>query len=217
MTEFALEATPIELRLLVVADDPLARAGLARVLDEQPDCRVLDQLGSGSELRAMFELRRPDAVVWDLGWEPSGNLESFAAHAEGGPPIIALLGEDSAAPAVRAAGARGLLPRDIEVERLLAAVRAVVEGLLVIDPGLAGPLPSPEGDEPPPPVEPLTPREIEVLQHLVEGISNRAIAQRLEISEHTVKFHVNAIFGKLGVQSRTEAAVRAARLGLVYL
>jgi DNA-binding NarL/FixJ family response regulator len=65
--------------------------------------------------------------------------------------------------------------------------------------------------------EELTPRELEVLQQLAEGLANKAIAQRLGISEHTVKFHVNAIMGKLGVQSRTAAVVRATRLGLVVL
>ncbi len=67
------------------------------------------------------------------------------------------------------------------------------------------------------PAEALTPREREVLQLLAEGLANRAIAQRLAISEHTVKFHVNAILGKLNAQSRTEAVVRAARLGLLIL
>ena len=66
-------------------------------------------------------------------------------------------------------------------------------------------------------IEPLTPREIEVLHLLAEGMTNRAIAQRLEISEHTVKFHVNAILGKLGAQSRTDAVVRATRLGVILL
>ena len=67
------------------------------------------------------------------------------------------------------------------------------------------------------PVEPLTPRELGVLRLLGEGLPNKAVAARLEVSENTVKFHVNAIFGKLGVQSRTEAVVRATRLGLIPL
>jgi two-component system nitrate/nitrite response regulator NarL len=67
------------------------------------------------------------------------------------------------------------------------------------------------------PVEDLTPRELEVLQLLAEGLPNKAIGLRLSISEHTVKFHVNAILGKLGAQSRTDAVVRATRLGLIIL
>jgi DNA-binding NarL/FixJ family response regulator len=75
----------------------------------------------------------------------------------------------------------------------------------------------PPGDAGQPLVEPLTPRELEVLRLMAEGLPNKGIAQRLEISEHTVKFHVNAILGKLGVESRTEAVVRATRLGLILL
>ena len=113
----------------------------------------------------------------------------------------------------------GLLLRDIEPEALLATVQAVARGLVVLDPELAAEL-LPEADEPgavAPPAEALTPRELEVLQLLAEGLANKAIARRLDISDHTVKFHVNAIMGKLNAQSRTEAVVRATRLGLIIL
>jgi DNA-binding NarL/FixJ family response regulator len=87
----------------------------------------------------------------------------------------------------------------------------------VIEPELL-PLLRPDSSPDLPPLpEPLTPREQEVLQLLAEGLPNKAIARQLEISDHTVKFHVNAIMGKLGAQSRTEAVVRATRLGLVLL
>ena len=85
----------------------------------------------------------------------------------------------------------------------------------MLDPALLTVLPARADREPESPIEPLTPREHEVLQRLAEGLSNRMIAQRLEISEHTVKFHVNAILGKLSAQSRTEAVAHAARLGLI--
>ncbi len=75
----------------------------------------------------------------------------------------------------------------------------------------------PFGGDEPALIEELTPRELEVLRLLAEGLPNKTIAQRLDISEHTVKFHVNALLGKLGVASRTEAVVRATRLGLVFL
>ncbi len=91
--------------------------------------------------------------------------------------------------------------------------------LVVLDGSFAGDLllsaqPEASGDRP---VEDLTPRELEVLQLLAEGLANKAIAQRLGVSDHTIKFHVNAILGKLGAQSRTEAVVRATRLGLIVL
>jgi DNA-binding NarL/FixJ family response regulator len=93
----------------------------------------------------------------------------------------------------------------------------VALGLASLDPALAAALIPPQDQAPTPPAEELTPRELEVLRLVAQGLPNKAIAQRLEISEHTVKFHVNAILGKLGVQSRTEAVVHATRLGLILL
>jgi DNA-binding NarL/FixJ family response regulator len=110
-----------------------------------------------------------------------------------------------------------LVPPGADVaDALAAALRAVARGLLVLEPSLAAPLVQPR-ERAPAPAEELTAREREVLQLLAAGLANKAVAQRLGISEHTVKFHVNALLGKLGVQSRTEAVVRAARLGLVIL
>jgi two-component system nitrate/nitrite response regulator NarL len=130
---------------------------------------------------------------------------------------VTLLSEETYAVEAQIAGARGLLSRDISSERLMAALTAAAQGLMVLDlslvPNLLGTgerLPSPLAEE-------LTPREIEVLALLAEGLPNKTIAHRLNISEHTVKFHVNAIMGKLGAQSRTEAVVRATRLGLILL
>ena len=100
--------------------------------------------------------------------------------------------------------------------RLAAALRALGSDLLVFDDALLPPLLRPRSAPQTQP-EPLTPREIEVVQLLAQGLSNRRIAERLGISEHTAKFHVNSIVGKLGAQTRTDAAVRAARLGLVLL
>ena len=87
----------------------------------------------------------------------------------------------------------------------------------MLDPGLAAAVKTIVDNPPLPPAEPLTARELQVLRLLAEGLANKAIAQRLAISEHTVKFHVNAIMGKLGADSRTEAVVRASRLGLILL
>jgi two-component system nitrate/nitrite response regulator NarL len=117
-------------------------------------------------------------------------------------------------------GARGVLLRDSEPQVLAAAIQALAQGLVVLAPELARlwPLESQSNDlEAEAPLEPLTERELEVLQLLALGLSNKAIARRLEISEHTAKFHVASVLGKLGAQSRTEAVVRAAQLGLVML
>jgi DNA-binding NarL/FixJ family response regulator len=119
-------------------------------------------------------------------------------------------------PDLLGAGASGVLGRDADADRLAAAARAAAEDLLVVERALSeGALrirPAAETL-----VEPLTPRELEVLQLLGQGLSNRALAERLHISEHTAKFHVNAILGKLGAQSRAEAVAQGVRLGLLLL
>ena len=107
-----------------------------------------------------------------------------------------------------------MLARDVGAAGLQAALTAVAQGMLVLDPELTPVAPhAPPGDA----VEALTRRELEVLRLLAEGSPNKAIAYRLDISEHTVKFHVNSIFTKLQAQSRTEAVAIATRLGLILL
>jgi DNA-binding NarL/FixJ family response regulator len=183
--------------------------------------RIIGQVESGESLPAEIGVYQPDIVVWDLGWDPDESLawlEDLAPEVGGeSAGIVALVNDGQSATAAWSAGARGLLFRDSTSERLLAAISAVAGGLAVVDPDLmASMMPVLAIDESPL-AEQLTPREVEVLQLLAEGLANKAIAQRLGISDHTVKFHVNAIMGKLGAQSRTEAVVRATRMGLVVL
>jgi NarL family two-component system response regulator YdfI len=117
------------------------------------------------------------------------------------------------------AGVRGVLPSDSDPDFLVTAVNAVAHGLVVIHPskvqaGRATGLSAPESQEP---IEPLTAREREVLEMLSQGLGNKEIAGRMKISEHTVKFHVASILGKLGAATRTEAVSLALRRGLVLL
>jgi DNA-binding NarL/FixJ family response regulator len=206
-----------EVRVLVVADDALARAGLAALLADQPGCSVAGQVAADADWPAALAVTHPDVIVWDLGWDPTLSLEHLASLEEGDPPVVALLSDETHAAEAWTAGTRGLLSREAGAEQLAAALTAVANGLVAIDPALAVAL-VPAGHLPDaPPAEELTPRELEVLQLLAEGLPNKAIARRLGISDHTVKFHVNAILGKLGAQSRTEAVVRATRLGLIIL
>jgi len=207
-----------DLRVLVVADHLLARAGLAALLAAQPGLEVVGQTAGGDTLADDLDVYRPDAVVWDLAGEA---LAQLGALAGGAPPIVALLPDDAhaaaAAALLGAAGAGGLLHRDCDTAQLAAALAAAADGLLALDPALAAAALAGGGPLPAAPVEALTPREREVLQLLAEGLPNKAIALRLAISDHTVKFHVNAIMTKLDAQSRTDAVVRAMRLGLVLL
>ncbi|MBI4787488.1 MAG: response regulator transcription factor [Chloroflexi bacterium] len=204
-----------EVRVLVAAADPLARAGLATMLAGQLGCSIVGQVGVDSDLREVVEVYRPDVVILDLH-SPTA-LERWANFRNAGAPVVALLPDDGDAAQAWSTGVRGLILRDATPEHIVAALNAAVEGLATFDPALVAALLPSRIQPPAPPAEQLTPREIQVLQLLAEGAPNKEIARRLGISEHTVKFHVNAILGKLNVQSRTEAVVRATRLGLILL
>jgi DNA-binding NarL/FixJ family response regulator len=191
------------IRVLVFSDDPLARAGLAARLAGREDIAVVPDPEEPRE-------GAPAAILWDLGAAPAPD----ALLPPGGLPVVALAaGEESAAEALRA-GARAVLSRAAPADAVAAALVAVTRGLTVLDPTLAVGWIRPPAEGP---AEGLTPRETEVLSLLAEGLANKAIAARLGISEHTAKFHVNAILAKLGADSRAAAIVKAARLGLVAL
>ena len=202
----------VPLRLLIVADDRLVRAGLASLLIDAPDCQVIDQIHC-DDIEDALEVTEPDVIVWDVGWHTAVSLPEWSEH---NIPVIALLTDESDATAVWATGVTALLNRQVNGEKLAAVAGTAVHNLTILDPNLAQSLLLPTTAAAPLD-EDLTPRELDVLQLLAEGLTNKAIAQRLEISDHTVKFHVNAIMSKLAAQSRTEAVVRATRLGLILL
>jgi len=206
------------MRVVIVAADPLVRSSLALLFENSAECDVvaisspLFFLSSDTEEQ---DTQEADLIVWDLGWE-SGNLEGFD-FGELELPVISLVADEDQAVEAWGAGTRAILSRESKADDLLAAVTAVAQGLVVFDPAkTSGLLPSPPrfADDL---HEAPTARELEVLQLLAEGLTNRAIANALGISEHTVKFHVNAILAKFDAQSRTEAVVTATRLGFIVL
>ena len=201
------------LRVLVVADDPLARGGLASLITGVGAVDVVAQVSAAEVHHA--SVYRADVIVWDLGVGPSEALERVTIEQEL-PPVVALMDDPTLSGRAWSVGVRGLLARDTPASRLVAALAAAAEGAIVIDDELAGPLlhRSSAGDIR---TEPLTRRETEVLRLMAEGYANKMIAARLEVSENTVKFHVNAVLGKLDARSRTEAVTRATRMGLVPL
>jgi two-component system nitrate/nitrite response regulator NarL len=203
------------LRTIVVADDLLARAGLAALLAAEPGCSIVGQTPADDDLAAVLDAAAADAVVWDLGRDPADALARLAAldHAA---PVLALLADGEAAADALAAGAHGAVPRGAPPKIVVAAARAIADGLIAIHPSCGGLIPAKPGESPPM-AEPLSEREAEVLSLVAEGLANKEIAARLGISEHTVRFHVRALLGKLGTQNRTEAVVRALRLGLITL
>jgi two-component system nitrate/nitrite response regulator NarL len=208
------------LRVLIVANDPLARAGLAALLDDHTDYEIVGQISEASSAADDLDIYGSDVILWDLGWAVSSEQTStLLPTAEA--VIVGLAPNDSMDVShLFEAGLRGLLRRDATPEQLASGLQAAAAGLLTVDEAffpLLSPSRSIDGSDGLTLKEDLTPREQEVLELLAEGLSNRAIAQALSISEHTVKFHDTAIMGKLEAQSRTDAVVRATRLGLIFL
>ena len=208
-------------RLLVIASDPLARAGLASLMEDQPGFEVVGRVAGDSQLASELDLYRPEAALWDLGWDSlSANNEYSVLLADlldSQMPVLLLIADAENAAPLWAAGAHGILLREASAEQMAAALQTLLQNLVVLDPTLIQSLlpPAPMFEQVP--LEAITPREMEVLHLLAEGHPNKAIAQILSISEHTVKFHVNALMGKLHAQSRTEVVVRATRQGLITL
>jgi DNA-binding NarL/FixJ family response regulator len=205
---------PQVLQVFVLGDDPLARAGIVGLFESEDAAWLAGQADGGEQGIELARRAAPDVILWDLGLAPSAALDRLAEHAASLPPVVALIAEEEIAADAWQAGARGLLRRTVDGPRLLAAAAAAARGLVVLDfpPGaVAAGAARAMGDEP------LTPRETEVLALMAEGLPNKAIAGRLGVTEHTAKFHVNAILRKLGAQSRTEAVVLATRRGLLLL
>lgn len=210
------------MQILVVAEQLLVRSGLAALLATQDDLDIVGQV-SGLTLSDDLDLYQPDAVVLDLGYAvgDAGVARSERLEALADVPVVVLVsGVEDASSVIGATDegtAYGLLLRETSPEMIAAALWSVVTGLVTLDPTLAATLIVPEAVAEEPLLEALTPREMEVLQLLAEGLPNKQIAQLLAISPNTVKFHINSILTKLNAQSRTEAVVRATRSGLIIL
>src|SRR6185436_10291658 len=198
----AAVSDPIKVALL--SDDPLLRAGLSS---------LLAQLGSID----VVERDSAEVALWDAGVDAGKTLSRLSELRNLPMPVVAVVGDAAhVAPAI-AAGARGVVLRDQVGPGIHAALAAVRSGLTVMDTQLASSLVPSQ-----PPREPkgrgeLTERERQVVQLLAEGLSNKLIADRLGISDHTAKFHVNGVMMKLGASTRTEAVVEAMRRGLIRL
>jgi two-component system, NarL family, response regulator YdfI len=211
------------IRVFIVAASPLVRAGLQSML---ADSRV-DIVGTAPDLESIssqFVDAEPDVVLVDATADTQEESLNTLEHAEIAReyPVIVLSEQIKAAwlsDALRA-GVRAVLPREVTPEQLRATLEAAAAGLLVVHPSeLDTVLPATVGSSAPVDelLEPLTRREREVLQMLASGVANKEIAARLAISDHTVKFHVASILGKLGASTRTEAVSVGIRRGLVLL
>jgi NarL family two-component system response regulator YdfI len=204
-------------RVLVAADSAVVRAGLETVIAQAPS---LSLAGSADleTLAARIRELEPDIVVLE---HRNGAEESIGPLVTSGPVFVLLAHSDDAAAAAASlrAGVRALVPRDAAPHEIVAAIEAAAQGLVVLHPEMLAFLQITEPSRRPHAEldSSLTPREIEVLRMLAEGLANKNIAFRLGISEHTVKFHITAIFTKLHASSRAEAVAIGMRQGLILL
>jgi DNA-binding NarL/FixJ family response regulator len=213
---------------LVVADDhEVVRAGFAALLDTQPDFTVLGTASDGGEAVRVCRDLKPDVVLMDVRMPSLDGIEAtrqLAGTGESGPRVLILTTfdlDEYVFDALRA-GASGFLLKDVTAERLFDAVRVVAAGEALLAPAVTRRLISeftrlrPARDAvPSAALGALTPRETEVLRLVAEGLSNPEVAQRLVVTEETVKTHVSRILAKLGLRDRTQAVVAAYESGLV--
>jgi DNA-binding NarL/FixJ family response regulator len=207
------------IRIVVVDDHPVVRQGLTAMLRWEPEIELVGEAADGQEAVQLILRHRPDVVLLDLRLPGLSGVDVMRQVRPQAPEVRFLVlttydTETYIAPAL-AAGARGYLLKDATLDELMQGVRAVVQGRPALEPGVAARLldrvaDGDGGGE-------LSERELEVLRLLVGGASNKGIAQRLTLSENTVKAHVSHIFTKLGVQSRTEAVTVALQRGLIAL
>jgi RNA polymerase sigma factor (sigma-70 family) len=225
------------IRVLLVDDQQIVRQGLATILRYTPGLEVVGEAGDGQEAIDLAQDLRPDVVLMDIKMPRLGGIPAtrqICTQLPGTHVIILTTydTDDLVFEGIKA-GARGYLLKDTTGEKLVEAIQGVMRGEAQLDPAVASkvlgefrrlaeePAPhrakAPEDDDVTVMIEPLTPREEEVLQLLAEGLSNKEIGARLHLTEGTVKNYVSAIIAKLQANDRTHAVVTALRRGLVEL
>ena len=210
-----------QIRVLVVSANAFARSGLASLLGGLPGVIVAGTSGV-PEAGFLAGQLLPDVVLLDVGDGELEDLDAVARFSGAQPsvPIVALAADQSGLGQALAFGASAMLPSGSASETIAAALLGAIQGLVLIPrEELGSLLPVEDPIEPAvrAPKESLTPRELEVLQLMARGLTNRQIARRLQISEHTVKFHAAAILGKVSARSRAEAVARAIGLGWILV
>jgi DNA-binding NarL/FixJ family response regulator len=211
----ALADPPGKARVLVVDDHALLRTGVANIINQEPDLRVVAEAGNGAEAVAAYERHHPDVTLLDLRMPVMEGVEAVRRIRERDPRarVIVLTTYDTDDEIARAlkAGAQAYVLKDISADDLVGCIRDVLAGKTYLAPAAAAKLA--EGVT----RIQLTPREMATLRLMADGKANKEIASELAISERTVKTHLGHLFEKLGVTSRTEAIKVATRRGLVRL
>ncbi|MER3434734.1 MAG: DNA-binding response regulator [Leptolyngbya sp. ERB_1_1] len=194
------------IRVFIIAQSIVTQAGLTALLS--PDLEIAGSAIRPASISSTVATSDATVILLEQDALPADFSEIEI-------PIVLLLEESSAIAEILQSGVRSILPSDVSREQLTEAIKATSAGLTVLHPDLIESLfvPTVRSSEP----VPLTPREIEVLRMLAEGMGNKAISQHLNLSEHTVKFHISSIFSKLDVSSRTEAVILGAKQGWILL
>jgi NarL family two-component system response regulator YdfI len=210
-------------RVLVVATSAVRRGGLEALVKGNPALRLSGSVPGTAGLVDRAREMQPDAILADIVTGDRQFIATIGSLAEERIPVVVLVDDPEpgwAASALRT-GVRAIIPRESPGEEILAAIHAAVNGLVLVEAGTAQELakyaPSGNNEDALEHPEELSPREVEVLRWMAEGLGNKEIAARLGISDHTVKFHISSILAKLGVGSRTEAVTQGIRMGLVLL
>ncbi len=213
-------------RVLLVDDQAMFREGLRTLVSVQPDLTVVGEAANGKEAVQLTARLKPDVVLMDLRMPVLDGAAATRRIAENHPRcrviVLTTFDDDEAVFEGLRAGAVGYLLKDASSEKLFEAVRAAARGESFLSPSVAAKVVSEftrlsrrtaaRSDEL---VDPLTDRELEVLQWVATGATNKEIAQSLVIAEGTVKNHLTSVYGKLGVSDRTQAALKARDMGLI--
>lgn len=211
------------IRVLIVDDHAIVREGQRALIDTEPGMEVVGEAVDGYEAVEMADTLQPDVILLDLFMPRKDGIEAIGEIKGGNPEarilVLTSFTEDEKVYAAIKAGAMGYLVKDSSPQEILAAIRQVYRGEVFMNPAIAKKLTRElqHSSELPPTVEPLTAREEEVLKLVAQGLPNQEIAERLVISERTVRTHVTNILSKLHLANRTQAALYALREGLADL
>jgi DNA-binding NarL/FixJ family response regulator len=209
-----------KIRVLLADDHVVLREATAELVDHQPDMEIVGQAGTGEETIAQARKLNPDVVVMDIAMPRLNGLEatrSIAAECPGTRVLVLTAHEDAQhVISLLEAGAVGYLPKTVSLNELLSAIRATSRGESVLPPSVASVVVRHlSGAKEERVGENLTAREMEVLRLVAQGLTNYQVARQLGLSIRTVEAHLTHIYAKLGVGSRTEAALLAQRRGWI--
>ena len=213
------------IRVILADDHALVRQGVRQFLELAADIEVVGEAADGAEALRLVETCQPDVAILDVQMPAGGGIEATRQIKERFPQVRVLVltayEEDPYVFALLRAGANGYIVKTADVDDLLAAVRAVARGESALSPSITEKVlrqihagkPAGAGEQ----VEPLTQREIEILRLAAQGLTNRGIGRRLQISDRTVQGHLAHIYSKLHANSRTEAVTEALKRGWIVL